>query len=164
MSQDAIMFPGTIAENIAFGERNIKLDRVIEAAKEARIHDFITGQTAEAYDTQVGERGQALSGGQRQRIAIARAVYRNAPVVIFDEATSAVDNRTEVLIRDSLAEWLRERTSLIIAHRLSSIVDADVIHVIRDGHLVESGNHSELLSHPKSLYSHLWNLQIGAST
>jgi len=159
VSQDVFLFHGTIAENVAYGKPDAGQKEIAEACEKAEAHDFITS-LENGYETIVGERGHKLSGGQRQRIAFARAILRNPPVLVLDEATSAVDNETERAIQKSLQKISKNRTTLIIAHRLSTIRHADCIHVMKAGAIVESGTHEELLSR-KGTYQDLWNLQIG---
>ena len=161
VSQDVFLFHGTVRDNIAYGNAYEPRDRVIAAAKIAEAHDFIT-QLPQGYDTIVGERGQKLSGGQRQRIAIARAVLKNPPILILDEATSAVDNETEAAIARSLEKITRNRTTIAIAHRLSTIRHADCIYVLEFGQIVEQGTHEELLAQ-QGVYNSLWQVQTGAS-
>ena len=144
VTQDTFLFNDTIANNIAYGQSDADMDAVITAAKRANAHDFILEMT-EGYNTKVGERGGRLSGGQRQRLAIARAIYRDAPLLILDEATSALDNESERLVQDAINEMMRGRTSLVIAHRLSTIQHADRILVLQEGRIVEEGTHNELL-------------------
>lgn len=158
VGQDVFLFSGSVADNIAYGvERDVSIDEIREAARLAHADDFIRELPA-GYETLIGERGQKLSGGQRQRISIARAILKNPPVLILDEATSAVDNETETLIQRSLETVRRNRTMVVIAHRLSTIVNADRILVLDQGSLKESGTHAELLA-AKGLYAQLWNLQ-----
>lgn len=158
VGQDVYLFSGTIADNIAYGlNRKLSREAVIQAAKLAHAHEFILG-LPEGYDTIIGERGQKLSGGQRQRVSIARAILKDPPVLILDEATSAVDNETETLIQKSLEQIRKGRTMIIIAHRLSTIVGADDILVLDQGQLKERGSHEELLA-KRGLYAQLWNLQ-----
>ncbi|MEH1925513.1 ABC transporter ATP-binding protein [Nostoc sp.] len=159
VSQDVFLFHGTIAENIAYGTFNAADEKIIEAAKIAEAHDFIL-RLPQGYETIVGERGQKLSGGQRQRIAIARAILKNPPILILDEATSAVDNETEAAIQRSLERITVNRTTIAIAHRLSTIRNADCIYVMEYGELVESGTHEELLDN-NGIYAGLWNVQSG---
>ena len=159
VSQDVFLFHGTVAENIAYGSFNATLTEIIAAAKIAEAHDFIM-QLPQRYDTIVGERGQKLSGGQRQRIAIARAVLKNPPILILDEATSAVDNETEAAIQRSLERITVNRTTIAIAHRLSTVRNADCIYVMEYGKLIESGKHEELLAQP-GIYASLWRVQSG---
>ena len=143
--QDAIIFSGTIADNIAMGLSGATREQVREAARRAQADDFIRA-LPDGYDTPLGERGVNLSGGQRQRISIARAFLKNAPILILDEPTSALDTQTEAALVDSLRELMIGRTTFIIAHRLSTVRMADVIWVLRDGDVIESGSHDELLS------------------
>ena len=145
VSQDVFLFHGSVRENIAYGNPDASLNSVITAAKIAEADDFIV-QLPDGYDTIVGERGQKLSGGQRQRIAIARAVLKNPPILILDEATSAVDNETEAAIQRSLDRITLDRTTIAIAHRLSTIRKADRILVMERGQIVEEGRHDELLA------------------
>jgi ATP-binding cassette subfamily B protein len=159
VSQDVFLFHGTVAENIAYGSPNATQEQVIEAAKIAEAHDFIM-QLPQAYETIVGERGQKLSGGQRQRIAIARAVVKNPPILILDEATSAVDNETEAAIQLSLERITVNRTTIAIAHRLSTVRNADCIYVMEYGKLVEWGTHEQLLEQ-QGIYASLWRVQSG---
>jgi len=161
VSQDVFLFHGTVAENIAYGSFGATLDEITAVAKIAEAHDFIL-QLPQGYDTIVGERGQKLSGGQRQRLAIARAVLKDPPILILDEATSAVDNETEAAIQRSLARITLNRTTIAIAHRLSTIRNADCIYVMEQGKLAESGKHEELLAQ-SGLYASLWNVQTGFS-
>jgi ATP-binding cassette, subfamily B, bacterial len=159
VSQDVFLFHGTVRENIAYGTPHAQLDRIVAAAEIAEAADFIA-QLPQGYDTIVGERGQKLSGGQRQRIAIARAVLKNPPILILDEATSAVDNETEAAISRSLAKITRNRTTIAIAHRLSTIRHADCIYVMERGQIAERGTHEELLTQ-QGIYANLWRVQTG---
>src|SRR6056297_2463872 len=159
VSQDVFLFKGTVAENIRYGTLNASEEEVEEAAKLAEAHDFIN-ELDEGYNTIVGERGQKLSGGQRQRISIARAILKNPPILILDEATSAVDNETEAAIQRSLFRIAKERTTIIIAHRLSTIRHADKIFVLEQGELAESGTHEELVQ-KNGIYKQLWMVQSG---
>jgi len=161
VSQDVFLFPGTVRENIVYGAQQASLEQVIEAAKTAEIHDFIE-ELPEAYETVIGERGQKLSGGQRQRIAIARTILKNPPILIFDEATSSVDNETEAAIQRSLERIVVGRTTLVIAHRLSTIRNAHKICVLEHGKITESGTHDELIE-LGGMYSALWRVQTGES-
>ena len=142
--QDPFLFYGTIAENIAYGLPNATRQQIIDAAKAARAHEFIL-QLADGYDSLVGERGQSLSGGERQRISIARALLIDPRILILDEATSALDSTTERQIQEALQNLVRGRTTIAIAHRLSTLSQADRIMVIERGRLVEIGTHDELL-------------------
>ncbi len=159
VSQDVFLFHGTVAENIAYGSLDATEQEIIRAAKIAEAHEFIM-RLPEGYETIVGERGQKLSGGQRQRIAIARAVLKNPPILILDEATSAVDNETEAAIQRSLERITVNRTTIAIAHRLSTIRNADRIYVMEHGKLVESGTHEALLEE-NGIYASLWRVQSG---
>jgi ATP-binding cassette subfamily B protein len=159
VAQEAFLTDGSIAENIAYGETAPDLARVEAAARAAEAHAFIAALPL-AYASPVGERGASLSGGQRQRIALARALYREPSLLVLDEATSAVDNETEAAIQRSLARIAHQRTTLIVAHRLSTVRNADVIHVLESGRLVESGTHDELLLRDGA-YAALWRLQTG---
>lgn len=159
VSQDVFLFHGTVAENINYGSFDATIPEIIAAAKIAEADDFIN-KLSHGYDTIVGERGQKLSGGQRQRIAIARAVLKNPPILILDEATSAVDNETEAAIQRSLEKITQNRTTIAIAHRLSTIRNADCIYVMEYGKIVESGRHEELLE-ISGIYASLWRVQSG---
>ena len=159
VSQDVFLFHGTVAENIAYGTFDASLTEIIAAAKVAEADEFIQ-DLPDRYETIVGERGQKLSGGQRQRIAIARAVLKNPPILILDEATSAVDNETEAAIQRSLEKITKNRTTIAIAHRLSTVRNADCIYVMEQGKLVESGTHENLLEAP-GIYAGLWRVQSG---
>jgi len=146
-------------ENIRYGKINATNDEVIKAAKQANIHDFING-LPKGYDTLVGERGVKLSGGQRQRIALARVILKNAPILILDEATSQLDSITENTIKNTLDEFIKNKTTIVIAHRLSTLLKMDRILVFDKGKIIEDGTHRELLK-IKKLYSKLWNAQTG---
>jgi ATP-binding cassette subfamily B protein len=159
VSQDVFLFHGTVKENIAYGSFDATLAEVMAAAEIAEAHEFIN-RLPQGYDTIVGERGQKLSGGQQQRIAIARAILKNPPVLILDEATSAVDNETEAAIQRSLEKITKNRTTIAIAHRLSTVRNADCIYVMEYGKLVEQGRHEELLEQQK-IYASLWRVQSG---
>ncbi|KAM3098452.1 ATP-binding cassette domain-containing protein [Phormidesmis sp. 146-35] len=159
VSQDVFLFHGTVAENITYGTFDATEQDIIAAAKVAEAHEFIE-RLPEGYQTIVGERGQKLSGGQRQRIAIARAVIKNPPILILDEATSAVDNETEAAIQRSLSRITQNRTTIAIAHRLSTIRHADCIYVMEHGQFVESGTHEQLRS-LNGVYAKLWSVQSG---
>ncbi len=159
VSQDVFLFHGTVAENIAYGTPGVALADVRHAAAIAEAHDFIE-RLPQGYDTIVGERGQKLSGGQRQRVAIARAILKDPPILVLDEATSAVDNETEAAIQRSLEVITQGRTTIAIAHRLSTIRNADRIYVMEFGKLVEQGTHEELLERD-GIYASLWRVQMG---
>ncbi|MBE9193431.1 ABC transporter ATP-binding protein [Gloeocapsopsis crepidinum LEGE 06123] len=159
VSQDVFLFHGTVAENIVYGNFDASHDDIIHAAKLAEAHEFIV-QLPQGYDTIVGERGQKLSGGQRQRLAIARAILKDPPILILDEATSAVDNETEAAIQKSLFVITQNRTTIAIAHRLSTIRHSDRIYVMDKGEVVEQGKHEELLA-LNGIYASLWRVQSG---
>jgi ATP-binding cassette, subfamily B, bacterial len=159
VSQSVFLFYGTVAENIAYGSFGRDRDSIIDAAKQAEAHDFISA-LPNGYDTMVGERGQKLSGGQRQRISLARAILKDPPVLILDEATSAVDNETEAAIQRSLDHVGVGRTVIVIAHRLSTIRNSDRIFVLEAGQLREIGTHDELVAED-GLYAQLWRVQTG---
>ncbi len=158
VQQDIYLFNASIRDNILYGKLDATEEEIIEAAKRANIHDYI--MTLEhGYDTQIGERGVRLSGGQKQRLSIARVFLKNPPILILDEATSALDNTTEILIQQALDELCRGRTTLVVAHRLSTIKNADEIAVVSDGKIVEQGTHTELLA-KNGTYSELYELQF----
>jgi ATP-binding cassette subfamily B protein len=159
VAQDVFLFHGSVAENIAYGRPGADQAEIESAAQAAEAHDFIL-QLPQGYDTIVGERGQKLSGGQRQRVSIARAVLKDPPVLILDEATSAVDNETEAAIQRSMQAITRGRTTLVVAHRLSTIINADRIYVLDQGRVTEMGSHAELLVQ-NGLYAALWKVQAG---
>lgn len=161
VAQDSFLADATAAQNISYGLREVSRDEVIAAAKAAEAHDFISA-LPQGYDTEVGERGQKLSGGQRQRIALARAIVRNPRILVLDEATSAVDNETEAAIQRSLSHLVVGRTSLIIAHRLSTVRHVDRIYVLEAGRIVEQGTHDSLVA-AGGVYASLWRLQTGES-
>lgn len=157
--QDPSLFHRSLIENIAYGKKNATHADIIAAAKRAYAHEFIV-TLAQGYDTQVGERGIRLSGGQRQRIAIARAMLKNSPILILDEATSQLDSLTESEIQDSIWDLIQGKTTLIIAHRLSTLLHMDRILVFEEGSIVEDGSHEKLLA-KDGLYKKLWEAQIG---
>ena len=159
VSQEVYLFHGTIAENIAYGSEKMDIKLVEEASRSAQMHDFVQS-LPESYQTIVGERGIRLSGGQRQRLSIARAVLKNSPVMIFDEATSSVDTETERAIQANLSVITKGKTALVIAHRLSTIRYADRILVLRDGKVAEEGHHNELVA-KNGTYADLWHIQSG---
>ena len=158
VSQDIFMFDGSIKDNIAYPNIGDN-DKVVTAAKQSQAHEFII-KLENGYDTLIGERGQKLSEGQKQRIAIARAIYKNPPILIFDEATSSVDNETELLLQKALYNISKDRTTIVIAHRLSTVRNADNIFVLGNGSIIESGNHNELLN-KEGVYNKLWEIQTG---
>ena len=159
VSQDVFLFHGTVRENISYGSPDASISQIQKAAKIAEAEQFIN-ELPQGYDTIVGERGQKLSGGQKQRIAIARAVLKDPPILILDEATSAVDNETEAAIARSLERITQNRTTIAIAHRLSTIRHSDCIYVMDYGQLVERGTHEELLA-KDGIYAGLWQVQTG---
>lgn len=162
VSQDVYLFHGTIAENIAYGAKQMDLKQIQQAAEMARLDDFV-GSLPDGYETIVGERGIRLSGGQRQRLSIARAILKNAPVMVFDEATSSVDTETERAIQENLHTLTQGKTALVIAHRLSTIRHADRILVLKNGEVVEAGNHQALVD-TQGVYAELWRIQVGDVT
>ncbi|HHY83650.1 MAG TPA: ABC transporter ATP-binding protein [Clostridiales bacterium] len=162
VSQDVFLFNGTIKENILYGKEDATDEEVINAAKLANAHEFIL-ELANGYDTKVGERGVKLSGGQKQRISIARAILKDAPILILDEATSSVDTQTEMLIQEALNKLKKNRTTIVIAHRISTIREADRIIVIKEGEIVEEGRHDELIR-LGGLYSQLCKAQYSTET
>jgi subfamily B ATP-binding cassette protein MsbA len=157
VSQDTILFNDTIENNIRLGNPDATMEQVIAAAKIANAHKFIVDME-EGYNTNIGDRGMKLSGGQRQRLSIARAVLKNPDILILDEATSALDTESEKLVQEALNSLLTGRTSLVIAHRLSTIINADIILVVKDGEVVESGTHEELMKND-GLYAKLIAMQ-----
>ena len=159
VTQTITLFPGSVLQNIAYGSNNSSEAEIINAAKVAEIHDFVAS-LPEGYNTQIGEGGHKLSGGQRQRISIARAVLKDAPILVLDEATSSVDNETEEALQKSLDLISKNRTTIVIAHRLSTIRHSDSIIVLDKGKVVESGKHEDLIEN-KSNYYRLWNVQTG---
>jgi ATP-binding cassette subfamily B protein len=159
VSQDVFLFEGTVLENIAYGDLNASESEVWNAAQKSEADEFIN-KLPQKENTIVGERGQKLSGGQRQRISIARAILKNPEILILDEATSSVDNETEAAIQRSLDILKQDRTVIVIAHRLSTVRNADIIYVLENGNVVESGNHESLLE-INGVYAKLWSVQTG---
>jgi ATP-binding cassette subfamily B protein/subfamily B ATP-binding cassette protein MsbA len=157
--QEPFLFPLTIAENIAYGRAHATRQEIEAAAEAANIHRFVA-ELPQGYDTVVGERGSTLSGGQRQRLSIARALLKDAPVLILDEPTSALDAETEALLLEALRRLAAGRTTIIIAHRLSTVRAADKILVLKDGEVAEEGSHAELLARG-GVYAHLYRTQFG---
>jgi subfamily B ATP-binding cassette protein MsbA len=159
VTQDTVLFDDTIANNIAYGSPGASREDIEAAARAAHAHEFIA-TLPERYDAGIGERGQKLSGGQRQRLAIARALLKNSPILILDEATSSLDAESELLVQDALQTLMRNRTSFVIAHRLSTVRRADSIIVLERGRVAEIGRHDELLARPGGVYAKLYSLQI----
>jgi len=159
VTQTITLFPGTVMQNISYGKKGATEDEIVEAARIAEAHDFVVS-LPDGYETQIGEGGHKLSGGQRQRLSIARAVLKDAPILVLDEATSSVDNETEEALQKSLAVISKDRTTIVIAHRLSTIRHSDSIMVLDEGKVVELGSHDELLDN-NSQYARLWNVQTG---
>jgi ATP-binding cassette, subfamily B, bacterial MsbA len=158
VTQETVLFDDTIANNIAYGSLRTAPAEIEAAARAAHAHEFIAA-LPRGYETRIGERGQKLSGGQRQRLAIARALLKNAPVLILDEATSALDTEAELLVQDALAALMLNRTSFVIAHRLSTIMRADAIIVLERGRIVEIGRHDDLLAR-EGVYAALYKMQL----
>jgi subfamily B ATP-binding cassette protein MsbA len=159
VTQDTVLFDDSIAANIAFGVPDASQEAIEAAARAAHAHGFIEAMP-DGYRTKIGERGQRLSGGQRQRLAIARALLKNSPILILDEATSALDAESERLVQDALVTLLLNRTSFVIAHRLSTVRRADAIVVLERGRIVEMGRHDELVTRPGGAYARLHQLQL----
>ena len=157
VSQETILFNDTVFNNIAFGMKDVSKEQVIEAAKIANAHEFIM-ELEQGYDTRIGDRGMNLSGGQRQRLSIARAVLKNPPILILDEATSSLDTESERLVQDALSKVMSQRTSIVIAHRLSTIQYADEIVVLQKGQIIERGKHDDLIA-LGGIYKKLTDLQ-----
>lgn len=158
--QESLLFHRSVAENIAYGRPDASMEEIREAARRANALEFIE-KLPQGFDTVTGERGVKLSGGQRQRIAIARAMLADCPVLVLDEATSALDSESEKMVQDALAELMRGRTSIVVAHRLSTVASLDRIVVLDDGGIVEDGSHADLIE-ADGAYAHLWNRQTGA--
>src|SRR5207302_1560237 len=156
--QETLLFRATVGQNIAYGKPEATQAEIIRAAKLANADEFIDKMPA-GYDTMVGERGVTLSGGQRQRIAIARAIIRNAPILVLDEPSAGLDSASEKLVFDALGNLMTGKTSIVIAHRLATVRRADIIFVIDQGRIVEQGTHEELLD-SGGLYSRLYELQF----
>jgi subfamily B ATP-binding cassette protein MsbA len=158
VTQETILFNDTVRNNIAYGLQDVSLEKVVEAAKAANAHEFVSA-LPEGYDTVIGDRGVRLSGGERQRIAIARAILKDPQILIFDEATSSLDSEGEKLVQDAIEHLISKRTNFVIAHRLSTVTNSDLILVIDDGRIVESGKHEQLLA-AGNLYRRLHDIQF----
>jgi ATP-binding cassette subfamily B protein len=157
VQQDVYLFAGTVADNIRYGKLDATMDDIVDAAKKANAHDFIMG-LPEGYHTDIGQRGVKLSGGQKQRLSIARVFLKDPPILIFDEATSALDNESEKAVKDSLEKLTNNRTTLVIAHRLSTVRNAQRIVVLTDNGVDEQGTHEELMA-LGGTYANLYNVQ-----
>jgi subfamily B ATP-binding cassette protein MsbA len=159
VTQETVLFNDSVRNNIAYGQPDVPMAKIEAAARAARAHEFII-RLPEGYETQIGERGTRLSGGERQRLAIARALLKDAPVLVLDEATSALDAESEAQVQAALATLMRDRTVLVIAHRLSTVRRADRIAVMENGRITELGSHEDLLARG-GMYSRLYQLQFG---
>lgn len=159
VQQDVFLFNSSIKDNILYGKPDATDEEVILAAKRANIHEFVIS-LKDGYDTRIGERGVKLSGGQKQRLSIARVFLKNPPILILDEATSALDNTTEIMIQESLNELCKGRTTIVVAHRLSTVKNANEIAVISGGEIIEQGTHEELIKIENGTYAHLYSLQF----
>jgi subfamily B ATP-binding cassette protein MsbA len=159
VTQETVLFDDSVSNNIAYGASQASRGEIEAAARAANAHDFIMG-LPNRYETLIGERGQRLSGGQRQRLAIARALLKNAPILVLDEATSALDAESELLVQEALSNLMMNRTSFVIAHRLSTIRRADAIVVLERGRIVEIGRHDDLLGRPNGTYASLYEMQL----
>ncbi len=155
--QDVYLFNDTILNNIRVGNKNASMKEVIAAAREARCHEFID-RLPEGYETMVGEGGSTLSGGEKQRISIARAILKDAPIILLDEATASLDPENELYIQEAIDRLVQSKTVVIIAHRLNTVVHADAIAVLDEGRLVEQGTHQELMK-KEGLYRRMWDEQ-----
>ncbi|HPM42894.1 MAG TPA: ATP-binding cassette domain-containing protein, partial [Candidatus Omnitrophota bacterium] len=158
VTQETILFNDTVASNIAYGARSQDIEGITKAAKIANAHDFIT-RMPKGYETVIGERGFRMSGGEKQRLAIARAVFKDPPILILDEATSQLDTESEVLVQEAIDRMMRGRTVFVIAHRLSTIKHATRIYVLDKGSVVESGSHEDLIR-KSGLYKRLYDMQF----
>ena len=158
VTQETFLFNGTIRENISYGSPNATDEEIFEAARNANVHEFVSEMRG-GYDTPVGAAGARLSGGQRQRVAIARAMLRNAPILLLDEPTSALDAQSESKVQEALDRLMKGRTTIVIAHRLSTVRNADNIYVLEKGRILQSGSHRQLMDEG-GLYAHLHALQF----
>jgi subfamily B ATP-binding cassette protein MsbA len=161
VTQETVLFNDTVRNNIAYGQPDVAMPRIIAAARAALAHEFIE-RLPQGYDTVIGERGARLSGGERQRLAIARALLKDAPILILDEATSSLDTESEAAVQAALGNLMQGRTVLVIAHRLSTVRRADRIAVMEDGRITELGSHEELIAR-NGTYHRLYQLQFGES-
>jgi subfamily B ATP-binding cassette protein MsbA len=161
--QETILFSDTVEANIRYGKLDASTDEIEAAAQAANAHAFILNELSAGYETLVGERGVKLSGGQRQRIAIARAILKDPRILILDEATSSLDSESESLVQEALEHLMAGRTSFVIAHRLSTVVNADWVLVLDQGRVVEQGTHAELLANPNGLYYRLHHMQFAGA-
>jgi ATP-binding cassette subfamily B protein len=155
------LFHRTLLENIRYAKPEATIEEVMEAARLAHCHEFIMS-FPEKYETLVGERGVKLSGGERQRVAIARAILKDAPILVLDEATSSLDSESERYIQDALTTLMKDRTTIVVAHRLSTIMQMDRILVLEGGKIIEQGKHKELLKVKEGTYQKLWGIQAGS--
>ena len=160
VTQEPFLFNSSIKDNISYGSENVNFEEIHHAAEKSQAIEFIS-KFENGFDTLIGERGQTLSGGQKQRISIARALLKKPDILIFDEATSSVDNKTEQLIQKSFFDSTNDRTSIIIAHRLSTIRNCDKIYVLKEGSICQEGSHNQLINQKESFYQQLWNIQTG---
>ncbi|MCR4855679.1 MAG: ATP-binding cassette domain-containing protein, partial [Erysipelotrichaceae bacterium] len=162
VQQDVFLFSGSFADNIAYGKKDATKEEIIDAARKANIYDYIMS-LPEGFNTEIGERGIRLSGGQKQRLSIARVFLKNPSILILDEATSALDNATEALIQEALNNLKQGRTTIVVAHRLSTIKNADEILVVANGKIKEKGTHDELIQKENGIYKKLYESQFLSS-
>jgi subfamily B ATP-binding cassette protein MsbA len=159
VTQETVLFNDTVRNNIAYGLTECPLEKIIEAARAANAHNFISDMPR-GYESVIGERGVKISGGERQRLALARAILKNPPILILDEATSALDTESELLVQEAIERLMSGRTSIVIAHRLSTVQHADRIVVLETGRIVELGRHKDLLNNAGGLYRKLYEMQF----